>query len=408
MTQPSQPRSAKIELLVRRDDDEGFELHRIGSAVAFSQSRPQRVEDDTFELAEVKSRMGGGPSHILKNTRTDRFLLLSERERFLWDQMDGNRSLEEMATAYVLKYGAFDFEVIPNLIRKLQRAQLITLNPPSRLRQALDRNRRRVVVRAIVRALSVLERITISSRSVHPFFQRLYRWGGFLLFTPPAAVVCAALAVAGLGAAVELWRSADEIGAGLGANPLAAIVTIKLLFWVTVAAHQVLHGLALIHFRRRVREFGFTLLHGVLPTFYVDVTDIFMTGRRGRVVTAIAGPLVHLVLGSLLFIVAARLPPGFAQAFLATSGLLQFQALVVALYPFCFFEMDGYHVVVDALGVPTLKHDALAYVGALLRGVRRGPFTREQGLWIGYVVLSTLSVAAFIAFNVLVIVRATG
>ena len=35
-------------------------------------------------------------------------------------------------------------------------------------------------------------------------------------------------------------------------------------------------ALALVHYRRRVREFGFTFLHGFVPTFYVDVTDIFM------------------------------------------------------------------------------------------------------------------------------------
>ncbi len=56
--------------------------------------------------------------------------------------MDGRTSLQEIATAYVLRYGAFDFDIIPALIRKLQRAHLLTLTPTSRLRQALARNRR--------------------------------------------------------------------------------------------------------------------------------------------------------------------------------------------------------------------------------------------------------------------------
>jgi putative peptide zinc metalloprotease protein len=158
-----------------------------------------------------------------------------------------------------------------------------------------------------------------------------------------------------------------------------------------------------------VREFGFTFLHGFVPTFYVDVTDIFMAGRRARVVTAVTGALVHLVLGAIAFIVAAFAPVGsFTQAFAAASGIIQWQALVIALYPFCFIEMDGYHVLVDVLGVPTLKHDALAYVKGLLTGTGRLRLGREEGLWLGYVVLSTLSVAAFIAFNVWIIASATG
>src|ERR671938_1373245 len=140
---PPAPRRARLELLVRRDGaDDGFEVREIGSAVAFIRSRPQRVPDDSFELAEVASRVDGQRSFILKNSATDRFLLITEPERFLWEQMDGTRSLQEIATAYVLKYGEFDFELIPQLIRKLQRAQLLTQAPTSRVRRALARHRR--------------------------------------------------------------------------------------------------------------------------------------------------------------------------------------------------------------------------------------------------------------------------
>jgi hypothetical protein len=69
--------------------------------------------------------------------------------------------------------------------------------------------------------------------------------------------------------------------------------------------------------------------------------------------------------------------------------------------------MDGYHIFVDVLGVPTLKHDAIAYAKGLLTGAGRVEQGREELLWIGYVVLSTLSVAAFIAFNVWIIFSAT-
>ena len=183
---------------------------------------------------------------------------------------------------------------------------------------------------------------------------------------------------------------------------------VKLLFFLTVAAHQIVHGLALVHYRRRVREFGFTFLHGFVPTFYVDVTDIFMTGRRARVVTAVSGATVHLVFGSVWFIVALFSPLGsFTQAFAAASGMLQWQAFALALYPFCFIEMDGYHVLVDVLGTPTLKQEAMSWAGRLVRGAAPRQFGRQEALWVAYVVLSTISVAAFVAFNVMLIVHAS-
>ena len=401
-----QPAPAKLELLVRRDDDEDFELRQVASVVGYLNSRPRRVE--SYEISELRSRVAGSPGFVLKNTTTDRFLLLSAHERFLWDQMNGATSLQEIATAYVLQYGEFDFDIIPSLLRKLQRAQLLTFEPRSRLRQALARNRDRRIVKAIELALTALERIRIASTNVHGFFQRLYRYGGFLLFTPAAIVACVGLALVGAGAAVLLFREMHDVLEGFGGRAMLGIVTVKLLFFGSVALHQFAHGLACIHYRRRVREFGFTFLHGFVPTFYVDVTDIFMASLRARVVTAVTGALVHLVLGGVAFIVAAQAPAGsFTQAFAAASGIIQWQALVIALYPFCFIEMDGYHVLVDVLGVPTLKHDALAYVKGLLNGSARVRLGREEGLWVGYVVLSTLSVAAFIAFNVWIIVSAT-
>jgi putative peptide zinc metalloprotease protein len=401
------PRRAKLELLVRHDADEGFDVRQVGSATAFVQSRPQRVPAESWELADMPSRMAGQPSFILKNTTTDRFLLLTEPEKFLWQQMDGQTSLQEIATAYVLRYGAFDFDIIPALMRKLQRAQLLTLTPTSRLRQALARNRRRPVVKAIETGLTALERINISSRNVQRPFTAAYRWGGFLLFTPAGVIACLLLAAAGLVAGVKLWREGGDIVAGFGGHALRGLLTVKLLFFLTVAAHQIVHGLALIHYRRRVREFGFTFLHGFVPTFYVDVTDIFMTGRRARVVTAVSGAGVHLVLGSAWFLVALVAPLGsFTQAFAAASGIIQWQAFLIALYPFCFIEMDGYHVLVDLLGMPTLKQEAMSWAGSLVRRGASWRMGRQEAVFAFYVVVSTLSVAAFVAFNVMLIVHA--
>jgi len=402
------PSPAKFELLVRRDDDEDFELRQVASVVGYLNSRPRRVDEGSYEISELRSRLTVAPAFILKNKTTERFLLLSEQERFLWDQMDGATALQEIATAYVLKYGEFDFEIIPSLLRKLQRAQLLTFEPRSRLRAVLARNRGRVLVKALELALTALERIRISSHNVQTFFQGLYRYGGFLLFTPVAMIACVVLAAAGAGAAHILFRDVRDMLEGFGGHALRGILTVKLLFFASVALHQFVHGLACTHYRRRVREFGFTFLHGFVPTFYIDVTDIFMASRRARFVTAATGALVHLVLGAVAFIVAAKAPAGsFTQAFAAASGIIQWQALVVALYPFCFIEMDGYHILVDALGVPTLKHDAIAYAKSLLTGAGRLGEGREELLWIGYVVLSTVSVAAFIAFNVWIIVSAT-
>jgi putative peptide zinc metalloprotease protein len=403
---PAAPRRARMELLVRREGGDGFDVREVGSGPAFLQLRPLRVAAEAYELVAVPSRLGERESFILKNRKTERFILLTTEERFLWERMDGAISLQEMATAYVITFGAFDFEVIPRLIRKLQAAQLLQMHPVSRLRRALERNRDRRAAHVVYTALTRLERVVVSSRNVQGFFEGLYRWGGFLLFTPWFVLVMLALTAAGVGASVLMWRQAEQVAHGLGEHPVMAVLCVKLLLIVTIGIHQLVHGLACVHYGRHVREFGFTFLHGIVPTFFVDITDIFMSSRRGRLVTAISGTLVHLTLGSLWFVLAVYLAPGFWQAFAAASGIIQWQTFVISLYPFCFIEMDGYHVLVDALGVPTLKAEAMAYVGALFRGQTRGPMGRQQALYLTYVALSAISVGAFVAFNVNLILHA--
>jgi len=171
MTEDPRPRRARMELLVRGDDGQDFEVREISSAAGFVQMRPVRV--DSFELAEVTSRVDHHHRFILRNTHTDRYLMLTEQEQFLWEQMNGQTSLQELATAYLLKYGQFDFDIIPHLIRKLVHANLLMMTPASRLRRVLARNRRKRVVQVMETALTGLERINLPSRRVQPFFTGL-------------------------------------------------------------------------------------------------------------------------------------------------------------------------------------------------------------------------------------------
>ena len=402
------PKRARIELLVRGDDGAGFETREVQSARAYLESRPQRIPADQWELARLPSGLRGAASYVLKNRRTERYLLLTDPERFLWERMDGHASLQEMGTAYVLRYGAFDFDVIPTLIAKLQRADLLTMRPVSRLREVLARNRKNPAARAAEATLHALERLSVTSRRSHDVFERIYRYGAFLLFTPATLAVLALLVALGTRGAVDLWHESGEVTAGLARHPVTAILLVKFCFWLTVVTHQIMHALACVHSGRRVREFGFTMLHGFIPTFYADVTDVFMANRRARIMNALAGPLVHLFLGSACLWTASLAGHGFVKGFLAASAILQLQSFFVSLYPFCFLEMDGYHILVDLLGMPTLNHDAGHFVReALWSRLRSGVRLNHQEVaYVAYFALSVASIAGFVALNIWVLIHA--
>ena len=407
-TVEGRPKRARLELLVRQADGDGFEVREIPSAVAYLQSRPQRIPAADWEMARLPYATQGVVTYALKNSRTEQIIQITEAEKFLWEEMDGRASLQEIATAYLLRYGSFDFEIIPTLIVKLLRADLLTMRPVSRLRAVLARNRRNAAARAMEGTLHALERLTVASRRAHEVFARVYRYGGFLLFSP--WTVLALILMVGLGAwsAVRIWEELGDVTHGLAQHPLIAILLVKVVFWLTVINHQVIHALACVHYRRRVREFGFTILHGFIPTFYADVTDIFMASRRARIVNAVAGPLFHLFLGAFCFWIATMLSPGLFQGFLAASAILQLQSFFISLYPFCFLEMDGYHILVEWLGIPTLNDDAVRFVRESLWARLRSldSLTRREGIYVAYFALSLVSVAGFVLATLWLLVRA--
>ena len=399
---------SRIQFLVRGDEGDGYRVREVASTVAYLQNRPQRVAEEQWELAPLATRARGPRMYVLKNRVRERYVQLNERERFLWERMDGRTSLQELGTAYVLEFGAFDFELIPGLIAKLRQAELLTMRPASRLREVLAKNRTNPAARAAEAALRALERLNVASHGAHDRFVTAYRYGAFLLFTPWAVLVLAVLTVLGARGAVVLWHEGDRISAGLGQNPFVAIVLVKIFFWLTVISHQIVHALALVHYGRRVREFGFAFLHGFVPTFYADVTDIFLGSRRARIVTAVSGPLVHLFLAALYCWVASLLGPGLLQGFMAASAMLQIQSLFVSLYPLCFMEKDGYHLMVDLLGTPMLSHESVHFVHRrLFRRLReRRGFSRREWGYLAYYFLSLISVVAFVLGTIWVIVHA--
>jgi len=171
---------------------------------------------------------------------------------------------------------------------------------------------------------------------------------------------------------------------------VATIVAVSML-------HVLVHALACKAYRRKVREMGFFLLQGIVPTFYADVTDIFMSSRRARVIVDLAGPMVEVVCGSLGFIGAYWSAPGIGQSLLFGAGILLWESAVLNIYPFNFLEMDGYNILVDLLAMPALRQQALALFPTLPRRLRHGPrLERSEWIQLGYLGLCFFSVLAYL------------
>ena len=387
----------KLELLTRTPGETGFEIRELQSSQAHLQYRPQRLPNDAWEITPQPHSPDGTRTYILKNLQRDRYLLLNSREYFLWELFEGTHSLEEIARSFHFAFGAFDYAAIRQLLAKMYQAGLLV--EPGTL--ALHQSRAPAKGARRLRHLSALRRRWRRPSFTVPHADHLcsilYRRGGFLLFNQVTLSISIATAIAAVVCALRLAHNAREFTRALSAAPLISTGAMLVTMLVVSMCHVSIHALACKAYGRRVREIGFFLLQGVLPTFYADVTDIFMSTRRARVIVDLAGPMVEVVFGSCAFIAAYGSAPGFGQALLFGIGVLLWEGALLNLYPFNFLEMDGYNIVADLLAMPTLRQQALALAPKLPgRLLKAGTIQRVEWIQIAYLALCFVSVLIYV------------
>jgi len=391
---------AKLQLLTRSSDDSAFEIFEIDSTQAHSRFRPKRRPETEWELKRQPRGIDGSRQFVLKNLRDDRYLLLSSQEYFLWEQFDGRNSLDEIARAFHLAFGAFDYSLIQAFLNKLYHAGLLEEHQGRGLQDAFISPQARTRSDLRYRIVNAWRRFAFITRDADRYCSAIYRYGGFLLFHPLVFWLIVAVAVLAFAAAFRLASHSHELARLLSAKPLLSTGIIVISLLIASVLHVLVHAIACKAHGRRVRELGFFLLQGVLPTFYADVTDIFMASRRARLMVDLAGPMVEVVFGSIAMLGAYLSDPGIGQALLFGTGVFLWESALINLYPFSFLEFDGYNILADLLAMPMLRKQALALIPNLPRRLRHiRTITRVELIQIGYLALCLVSVLLYIVLH---------
>ena len=388
---------AKLELLTRRPGEPGFEVHEVQSRQAYLGFRPERPPATEWELTPQPRGVDGSRNYILKSHKRDHYLLLGPQEYLLWEHFDGRHSLNEIGRALHFEFGSFDFEIIRQFLGKLYHAGLLNEPQTTALRRSVAQRHARWWERSLAAFLRNWSRISFRVSDADRYCAAIYNRGGFLFFRWPFLVLYGVLLIGAILAVSRLWPHVAEIAARMAARPLlsTAIMLVTIVF--VSMLHVLVHALACKAYGRKVREMGFFLLQGLLPTFYADVTDIFLSSRRVRVMVDLSGPMVEVVCGSVAFIGAYNADAGVAQSLLFGAGLVLWESALLNIYPFNFLEMDGYNILADLLAMPTLRQQALALIRRLPHRLRSGKIPdRAEWIQLGYLALCFVSVLAYL------------
>ena len=225
----------------------------------------------------------------------------------------------------------------------------------------------------------------------------MYRLGGRLAFTRVGGTALLAFGLYGLWVWSEEVRSPRHQLATLDGSYVLGILALILLQVASISVHEAGHALAIRHFGRHVRRFGVAMYY-LFPCFYVDSTDMALGTRGQRIVVALAGPFAGLTVAAACALVAAGQPE-------TLLGGLAFKAASLFVFQFIFnllpiLELDGYHVLVDALDAPFLRQRALGFVHrAAFRKLRaRSRWSSEE---IGLAIFGITAIGTSLATLVL-------
>jgi putative peptide zinc metalloprotease protein len=318
-------------------------------------------------VAELVSARGA--TYIMlrsPDSRTPCYVRLTPEEWKLAELMDGDLSVARLVGEFARITGRLAPEQVTRVVADLAGNRMLEELPVDAFRPLEQVRQVPPALKIAKTALAFAQGRRVVLAGIDPLVNALYVAGGRLAFTRVCAAILGVLGLAGLGAFVVLWFRADNSLFLVGDSYLLGAVVLVLLNVVALAFHELGHALAVKHAGRRVPAAGFLIYFGI-PSVFVDTTDVWMAGRRQRIITTAAGPATGLVLAGLMSLVGLAIPPLAPLAFkLAFAWYLH---TLFNLNPF--LALDGYYLLMDWLEVPNLRARALAWVGARLR--RRPP-----------------------------------
>jgi putative peptide zinc metalloprotease protein len=320
------------------------------------------VED--VELTTVR----GVPYVMLRSPddATACYLRLTPQEWQLARQMDGTRTVARLVAEFARIAGRLAPDQVTRVVADLAGNRMLDELPVNAFRRLQRVHRRPWPVRLGRGLLAAARGQRVVLASIDPFVGLLYRAGARLFFTRAVAALAGLVALAGLAVFCWVWARGDQsvfLTGNSYATGAAALLGLNVL---ALTCHELGHALAAKHAGRRVPVAGFLVYFGI-PSVFVDTTDVWMAGRRARLLTTAAGPATGLVLAGAAQLVGLAFPPLAPWAF-----KLSFAWYLNALFNLNpFLALDGYYLLMDALEVPNLRARGLAWVLARLR--RRPP-----------------------------------
>lgn len=366
----------------------------------FAQMRPTRQLGYALKKFTTAQRE---VYYVLKNLRQGSYLRLNENQYFLWNLMTGENTVQDIAVAYMTRYGSLDISILVDLLGKLEAGNFLSaqqMNVYDQMRKGFSGRGPGYWLRQIVKTFLQRE---FPIQGVDKRITRIYNGGIKYLYSKPVLIIFLILALGGIPVFLYLYTTGKySLVSGSTGSLTLGVLSLYIARTLALIIHEGGHAFTCKHYGREIRKSGFMIYYGMFA-FYVDSTDIWMEPRFPRIMVSWGGPYTGFILGGAASLIALLSPYSLLNGWAYQFAFLTLLDSTMNVNPL--MKWDGYYILMDILEMPNLRKRSLDFLikGKLFRKIfHREHFDREERVFAIYGILTftyTFTiVASFIIF----------
>lgn len=288
----------------------------------------------------------------LKDTINYNYYRLTEEGLYLWNQINGKRSIHDLARIYYNKYDDYDPGMISGVITDLMEEKFVVAEPPI-FEDLQDKTALGRVSAWLIKIFEATYSFGYIDEWVTKQYQRWVKW----LFTPIALILLAAISITGLVTFVFCFHHIAGLLKSV-AHPGWVLVAILPISMASMFLHELSHAFTTKHFGRYVRNFGVGW-YWLGPIAFCDTSDMWLSPKSQRVWVDLAGMFIDSVIAGVIM----------GCYLLATDHSYELVFLIYALFTYIgiihnltpFIELDGYYALSGLSGRENLRLDAVLW-----------------------------------------------
>jgi putative peptide zinc metalloprotease protein len=291
---------------------------------------------------------------ILKNSHNGTYFKLSPEGYFIWQQLDGKQTLQEITMGLANKYNIFSPEMVAGLISKLAKNGFIQ-NSESLI--GSYSKKQAGWVRALLCLRNILEAKVAFSKT-NQWLTYLYNKIGHFFFTKCGFILLLFLAMSGVIAFGLATHFVIPLFKSLHSTWLIVILLIPFTI-ISVTFHELGHAFATQYYGHEVHYMGVGW-YWFHPVAFTDTSDMWLSTRWPRVIVNLAGIYSDMVTAGMAALCIFVISNSYVQCFLWLCALYTYINAFRMLSPLQ--DLDGYYILMDLFDSTRLRHSAVVWL----------------------------------------------